>query len=188
MTFREFYKSVLKTSINSSEDLPFPVRKMLFKKGEVITAYNQIEKSVYFLNQGFVEMTIKSYNTEKIIDFFFENEMFCGFTSFLNQRPTDVQIVALIDCEVEMIDREDLMSAYEHSLHANMFGRILTEQGYLRKSNREKEFLSKTAEERYAEMFDTHSKYLLNIPVNKIAKYLGIHPESLSRIRNKMNT
>ena len=45
------------------------------------------------------------------------------------------------------------------------------EQGYLPKSNRKKDFLSKTAKERYAEMFDTHSKYLLNIPINKIAKY-----------------
>ena len=187
MTFRELYNSVLRES-SSDEEPPFPVKQKQFVKGEIITAYNQIEKGVYFMNQGIVEMTIKSYNTEKIIDFFFDNEIFCGFTSFLNQKPTDVQIVTLIDCEVEMIDREALMNAYEHSLHANTFGRILTEQGYLRKSNREKDFLSKTAEERYAEMFDTHSKYLLNIPVNKIAKYLGIHPESLSRIRNKMNT
>lgn len=60
-------------------------------------------------------------------------------------------------------------------------GRIILEGAYLNKARREKDFLCKTAEEPYAEMFHTHKAYLSNIPVNK--KYLGIHPESLSRIR-----
>lgn len=186
MLFREFYNSVLSTSISSYEDIPFPVKKTSFQKGTIITKYGQIENAVYFINEGIVEMTIKSYMTEKIIDFFFENEMVTAFTSFLNQLPTDVQIMALIDCEVEMISRKDLMKAYEVSFEANKFGRILTEHGYIRKSNREKELLTKTAEERYAEMFQTKAEYINNIPVNKIAKYLGIHPESLSRIRKKI--
>ena len=126
--------------------------------------------------------------SEKIIDFFFENEMVCGYTSFLTQLPTDVKIVALMECEIEMISRKDLLKVYETSLDANKFGRILTEQGYIRKSNREKDFLTKTAEERYTEMFLTHSEYISHIPVNKIAKYLGIHPESLSRIRKNINS
>jgi len=188
MLFREFYNSVLHITIATDDDLPFSVEKIHFKKGELITQYGQVEEVVYFMNTGIVEMSIKSYMTEKIIDFFFEKELFCGFTSFLTQEPTDIQILALIDCELEMITRDSLMLAYETSLEANNFGRILTEQGYIRKSNREKNLLTKTAEERYSEMFKSHSQYISYIPVNKIAKYLGIHPESLSRIRKKMNS
>ena len=185
MLFREFYHSILGTTISPGEDLPFPVEKIYVKKGTIITKYGQIENAVYFINKGIVEMTIKSYMTEKVIDFFFQDEMVSAYTSFLNQLPTDVQIRTLMDCELELITRKDLMKAYENSLDANKFGRILTEQGYIRKSNREKDLLTKTAEERYAEMFQTKSEYIHNIPVNKIAKYLGIHPESLSRIRKK---
>ena len=185
MSFREFYYSVLSVPISSYEEIPFPVKKLNIKKGTRITKYGQIENAVYFINEGIVEMTIKSYMTEKIIDFFFENEMVSAFTSFLNQLPTDVQISALMDCEIEMISRVDLLKAYDISFEANKFGRILTEHGYVRKSNREKDLLTKTAEERYSEMFETKSGYISSIPVNKIAKYLGIHPESLSRIRKK---
>ena len=188
MLFLDFYNSVLNTSISSINDLPYPVNKAQYSKGDFITEYGEVENAIYFINKGIVEMTIKSYMSEKIIDFFFENELVCGFTSFLTQLPTDVQITALIDCEIEVITREDLLKAYEISLNANKFGRILTEQGYIRKSNREKNLLTKTAEERYAEMFKTHSQYISYIPVNKIAKYLGIHPESLSRIRKKLNS
>ncbi|MDD7887381.1 Crp/Fnr family transcriptional regulator [Flavivirga sp. 57AJ16] len=188
MTFLDFYNAILNTSVASYEDSPFPVKKSYFKKGEVITKYGQVEDSLYFMNSGIVEMSIKSYMSEKIIDFFFEKEMFCGFTSFLDQQPTDVQILALVDCEMEVIEREVLMQAYNFSLNVNKFARIMTEYGYIRKSNREKDLLTKTAEERYAEMFQTHSQYISNIPVNKIAKYLGIHPESLSRIRKKLHS
>ena len=188
MSFREYYNSILNTHICHDEDLPYPIENVHFKKGELITEYGQVESAVYFINKGIVEMTIKSYMTEKIIDFFFEKEMVSGFTSFLTQLPTDVQITALIDCELEMIIKDDLIKAYHTSLDVNKFGRILTEQGYIRKSNREKNLLTKTAEERYAQMFQTHSQYIAFIPVNKIAKYLGIHPESLSRIRKKLNS
>lgn len=187
MVFRELYNSILNTSISSNEDLPFPLKTTHFKKGAIITQYGQVEGAVYFINKGLVEMNIKSYMTEKVIDFFFETEMVCAFTSFLNQQPTDVKISALMDCELEMISRADLMIAYEKSFEANKFGRILTEHGYIRKSNREKNLLTKTAEEIYTEMFETKAEYINNIPVNKIAKYLGIHPESLSRIRKKIS-
>ncbi len=185
MTFTDFYNRILGTSVTSTAALPFEIESIAFGKGSVITRYEQIEDSVYFMNQGIVEMSIRSYMTEKIIDFFFANEIFCAFTSFLDQLPTDVQIVALVDCEMEMIPRQSLMAAYDTSFEANKFGRILTEQGYIRKSNREKDLLTKTAEERYAEMFQTKAEYIHRIPVNKVAKYLGIHPESLSRIRSR---
>ncbi|GAA3625998.1 Crp/Fnr family transcriptional regulator [Flavivirga jejuensis] len=188
MTFLEFYNAVLSTSIASYEEFLFPVKKRHFKKGEIITVYGQVEDSLYFINNGIVEMTIKSYMSEKVIDFFFEKDFFCGLTSFLDQRPTDVQIVALMDCEVEVIRHKDLMQAYEHSLDLNKFGRIMTEHGYIRKSNREKALLTKTAEECYVEMFQDKPDYIFHIPVNKIAKYLGIHPESLSRIRKKIHS
>ncbi|WP_420603519.1 Crp/Fnr family transcriptional regulator [Flagellimonas sp.] len=187
MLFVDFYNAVLNTSF-TYEDLPFPLKTIRVEKGTCLTTYGQVEDSLYFMNKGIVEMTIKSYMTEKIIDFFFEAELFCGYTSFLDQLPTDVQITTLMDCEIEVLKREDLLPAYEFSLEANKFGRVCTEQGYIRKSNREKDLLTKTAEERYAEMFRTHSDYISFIPVNKVAKYLGIHPESLSRIRKKMNS
>lgn len=188
MNFIDFFNSVVGNSKSEGYELPFPTHQVHFKKGDVITDYGQVEQNIYFIRSGIVEMTIKSYVTEKIIDFFFENEMVCGFTSFLTQQPTDVRINALTAVELEMIKEVDLKAAYEHSLETNQFGRIMTEQGYMRKSNREKDLLTKTSEEKYAEMFATHAQYITQIPVNKIAKYLGIHPESLSRIRKKLNS
>lgn len=187
MNFISFYNAVLQTN-NEVGDLAFPVRSLRVKKGSVITAYNEIEQSVYFIKQGIVELSIKSYMTEKIIDFFFEREMVASLTSFLQQSKSDVQLTALVDCELEAVAYDDLMAAYTVDMDINKFGRKIMEGAYIRKSDREKALLTKTAEEIYLEMFRTHPNYISFIPVNKIAKYLGIHPESLSRIRKKLNS
>ena len=187
MDFISFYNAVLHTEKTIGE-LAFPVRSLRVKKGELITAFEEIEQSVYFVKQGIVELSIKSYMTEKIIDFFFEHEMVASLTSFLQQSPSDVQLTALVDCELDEVRYDDLMNAYATDFEINKFGRKIMEGAYIRKSNREKALLTKTAEEIYQEMFQTHPNYISYIPVNKIAKYLGIHPESLSRIRKKLNS
>ena len=187
MDFVSFYNAVLKTDKTLSE-LPFPVHSRSAKKGTLITEFGNIEQSVYFIKKGIVELSIKSYMTEKIIDFFFEWEMVASLTSFLQQSPSNVQLTALVDCELDEVAYKDLMHAYEKDLDINKFGRKIMEGAYIRKSNREKALLTKTAEEIYQEMFRTHPDYIAYIPVNKIAKYLGIHPESLSRIRKKLNS
>ena len=189
MNFRVLYNKLLNEHITTDKDIPFPVSKISFNKGDILTPYNSIESNVYFLQSGIVELKIKSYTSEKILDFFFTNEVVTCLTSFLLQEPSDVEMTAIADGEAEFFTFTGIQKAYATgSLQVNKLGRILTEQAYLRKAQREKDFLSKTAEERYAEMFEFHKEYLLQIPVNKIAKYLGVHPESLSRIRKKINS
>jgi hypothetical protein len=189
MQFSDFYKRLMNETVAVETVLPIAVQKIAFKKGDVLTPYNAVEANVYFLNYGIVELKIKSYTTEKILDFFFANEAVTCLTSFLLQAPSDVEMTAITDGEAEYFTHTDVQQAYElGSLAVNKLGRKLVEAAYLRKVKREKDFLSKTAEERYSEMIEYHKDYILQIPVNKIAKYLGVHPESLSRIRKKMNS
>ncbi len=187
MSLIDFYNAVLNENGKPS-DFPVSIEHIDFKKGDVITDYDEVENFVYFINNGLVELSIISYTSEKIIDFFFENEMVASLTSFLLQSASDVKLTALLDCRLERVNYSDLMHAYDHDLGMNKFGRKIMEGAYIRKSNREKALLTKTAEEVYTEMFEKQPKYISYIPVNKIAKYLGIHPESLSRIRKKLNS
>ncbi len=68
---------------------------------------------------------------------------------------------------------------------ANQFGRHVTEHFFIQKLKRENDFLTKSAKEVYLNLISDRPEVIENIPVNKIAKYLGIDPESLSRIRAK---
>jgi CRP-like cAMP-binding protein len=167
-------------------DLPFPVLDGMFAKNQIISNYGDIGKTAYYLESGIVEVTLMHQNGEiRILDFFFAPCFFGSYSSLLKQSPSDVQLTAITNCAVKIIQFADLKKAYETSLLANKLGRIQAEKNYLKRVKREKDFLTKSAEERYQDIVNDHPELLTHIPVNKIARYLGIHPESLSRIRKQ---
>ena len=157
--------------------------KKRFKKNEIITKFGQIERKAYFLRTGITESAIEKDGELKIIDFVFPYSFICSYTSFLLQTPSEIQTKAITDCEVEYFLKEDLEKAYQTSILANQFGRYVTEQFFISKLKRENDFLTKSAKEVYLALIAERPEVLEKIPVHKIAKYLGIHPESLSRIR-----
>jgi len=186
MTILEFVNINLKTDFKDDNELPFKLTKKTFKKGDVLTSYGQIERSAYFLISGLIEITVLKDIDEKIIEFFLPGCFFCSYTSFLSQQPSDVQVSALSDCDVEVIDYVELQKAYKTSLVANQIGRLATESIFIISTKREKDFLTKSAQERYDELLSKRPDLIRLVPVNKIAKYLGIHPESLSRLRKNL--
>lgn len=167
-------------------ELPFTVSEKTFSKNEIITDYGVIENQIYFLKSGIIQVSIAHHDEEKILDFFFKNHFFCSYTSLLKQEISDVKLVALSDCNVEIINHLEITKLHETSLLTNQLGRVLNAKLYLRKVKREKEFLVKSAFERYNDLIKENPEFIDQIPLNKIAKYLGILPESLSRIRKQI--
>jgi CRP-like cAMP-binding protein len=167
-------------------EFPVTITEQFFPKKAIITDYGQIERKLYFINKGLVQLGITHDGEESIIEFMSDNSFVSSYTSFLKQIPSDCRITALVECEMEVIHYSDLQRAYLSSLVANKIGRVFTEQIYILKTKREKDFLTKSAQERYAELIAERPDILKLVPVNKIAKYLGVQPESLSRIRKSI--
>ncbi len=177
-------EKIVKNSGNiKAEEQFFPTYRKTIEKNEIITHFGQIERKAYFLISGIIESSIEKDGEIRIIDFVFPNNFICSYTSFLLQTPSEIQTKAITDCEVEYFLKEDLEQAYKTSIVANQFGRYVTERLFISKLKRENNFLTKSAKEVYQNLIEERPEILQKIPVNKIAKYLGIHPESLSRIR-----
>ena len=184
MTIKDFIKARIDTDFVMEEDLPFATFQKQYKKNDIITRYGQTEKYAYFLLSGIMKISIiRQEQEERILEFFFPGSFLSSYTSFLTQQVSDVQIEALADCEVEVIKHADMQMAYKSSVLANKLGRLVAEGYYIKKTNREKRFLTLTATERYQNLLNVRPELVQQIPVHQIAKYLGIEPESLSRIR-----
>lgn len=179
MTFNEYIAGILDTN----EVLPFPVVTATYSKKSVITSIGQVERNVYFLNKGIIEIGMETEAGNKIIDFYFSNDLFSSYTSFLSQEKSDVYLYCLTECVVEIIPYAQLNEAYKTSLLANQFARLSTEELYRKRVRKEKDALTKNAEQRYLELVKDRPEIIKEIPVHRVARYLGIHPESLSRLR-----
>lgn len=149
-----------------------------------ITREGDVERNLYFLLRGAVKVAVQKDGTERILDFWFPNSFFAAYSSFLTQTPSQVYIQTLLPTKVLAIKQHMVRHLYETSFIANSIGRTLTEILYRRKTQREIDLLTKSAVERYHDLLREHPEVVQNIPLRHIASYLGIHPESLSRIRN----
>jgi len=174
----------LKNNFGDTEKLPFDTVVKKYPKNFCLISPGEVEERINFLISGVVETKIvKTDGTERITEFFFPNQFFCSLSSLLTQNPTNIYMTCLTDCTIESISYKDFNKALEKSLIVNKLGRKIAEQSYLLRIKREKDMLTKTASERYVELMKNRPEVIQEISLSKIAKYLGIDPHSLSRIR-----
>jgi CRP-like cAMP-binding protein len=183
MTLSAYISEIL----NTDELLPFPTVTAEYSRKSVITSIGQTERNIYFLREGIIEIGMETAIGNKIIDFCFSNDLVSSYTSFLSQESSDVYLYCLTDCIIEIVPYTQLNEAYKTSLLANQFGRLATEGLYMKRVKKEKDVLTKNAEQRYLELIKYRPEVIKEIPVHRIARYLGIHPESLSRLRKSIS-
>jgi CRP-like cAMP-binding protein len=122
---------------------------------------------------------------EKITAFNFKGNFVTNYRSFLTGQPSDHYIQALLDSVIYIINLQDLQSLYDKHKNIERLGRLIAENLYLTVANRLDSFMFQTPSERYKELIERNSRLLQEIPQYMIASYLGVKPETLSRIRKR---
>ena len=162
--------------------IPKKLRKKQFLLNE-----GEVCRNIGFVNSGCLrQYRIDSKGSEHIIQFAIKDWWVSDLHSFLSGNPATDNIDALKDTEVLLLER----SAREELLNAcpkmEKVFRILIEANHVATNQRIVDSLSTTAEERYQKFIKTYPELFEQIPQNQIASYLGITPQSLSRIRKKL--
>lgn len=160
-------------------------KKEVFKANHILTDYGDVEWRMMFLNKGLVEMSVLSErNEEKVIEFITPDSFFNSYESFLKNTPSSVRLRAITSCEIEYALKSHVKSALEHDLITNIIARKIIDGRYVKRMESQVAFLTKSAKERYEELVAHRPEIIQQVSVKKIAQYLGIHKESLSRIRH----
>lgn len=154
-------------------------------KEEVLTRANQIEDKIYFILEGAVRVYVEKEERDICTNFRFENQFTSSITSFLSRRPSQYWIRTQTEAEFLVISHTELYWLYENFVEINTLGRVVMEVLLIDKRQRELDFLTLTAEERYNKLLLERPKYVENIPLKYLASFLGVTAESLSRIRAK---
>lgn len=156
------------------------------KKRTVLLKQGQVENYISFITSGAVRVHIPKEENDVTFGFLFENEFLSAYDSFLTRTPSEYQTETLIDTSIWRISYDDLQEVYKKTRSGNTIGRLMNEDMYLLKSKRELSLLSKTAEERYLNLFSERPELIAHIPLKHIASYIGVTPQALSRIRRRI--
>lgn len=152
-------------------------RQFLLRKGEICRYSAFVEKGCLR------SYTIDNMGEEHILQFAIENWWIGDQHSFLTGEPSSYFIDALEDSEVLLINKQNYEDFIKYSPKIESFFVQLTQNNRAALEKRISSFLSMTAEEKYICMLDTYPNIVQRVPQKHVASYLGITPESLSRIR-----
>lgn len=182
--FREYISNYNVLSDKEWQKVEKCISKKKYKKGEIILNSGKVCRKLYFLETGFLRYYLLTDG--KDVTKYFTQAPYC-FTSqrsFTKEIPAEDNIVVLQDSIIWEMSKADAFELLKN-LQWSEFVRKLVQEVQFYTEQILEELQNKTAEERYALMMQNNDPILTNVPLKHIASYLGIAPQSLSRIRKK---
>lgn len=176
------------TTTEINEIVPLLETKTV-SKNDFILEEGQVCDFYFFVSKGSFR-TFNSLPSGDTVNIMLnsENEIGGNLESYACQTPSNVSIQAIENAEAIFIFKKDLDLLYQKSLFWNTFGRVLTEKIFIESKNRLESILYNSPENRYLNLINNHPDFIERFPLSDIASYLGIKPQSLSRIRSRIQT
>lgn len=186
----ELFKKHLDTIAPLNID-EWKLAKDLFKeekisKGEYFVQLDEVCTKIAFISKGLFRMFYNVNGEENTTLFFSENQFVTDYFSFLTQTPSIGPIQAIEDSIVYSVSYKDLQRLYEFK-NWERIGRIMSERAFSFSVMEANRFLHDDFDTRYVTFIKENPDYIQRIPQYMIASYLKMTPETLSRVKKRIN-
>jgi CRP-like cAMP-binding protein len=156
------------------------------KKGEVILNEGQTCKMSAFVVKGIFRSFLFTEDKECTYEFFPENHYAVDYESFAFQSPATFGLEALEECEILALNADDFANLQKNHIEFQLLTKAIIERKFTQMLNLSRALRFQNPLKRY-ETFLQHFPSVPNrVPQYMIASYLGIKPETLSRVRRRL--
>jgi hypothetical protein len=114
-----------------------------YKKGDIITPKGSVEHYAYYIEKGIVRRFIERGEAEATFYFAFEHDFVSAYDSFITQIPCRYSLTGIGRHQPLRISWHDVQDLYQQSTKWDKIGRILNEQAYVERADREFSLLTK---------------------------------------------
>jgi CRP-like cAMP-binding protein len=187
LLFQKFDEKISLTAEEKQLSRSFFIPKKIRKK-QYLLQEGDVCKSVAFVEKGMLRSyTVDDKGGEHIIQFAFEGWWIGDHYSFLTGEPSVYNIDAMEDGELLLLTRPAEEQLMQKLPKFERFFRLLLQNNLIAMQRRLIGSLSHTAEERYNQLVSSYPNIPQRVPQHMMASYLGITPETLSRIRKQIS-
>ncbi|SDG23845.1 cAMP-binding domain of CRP or a regulatory subunit of cAMP-dependent protein kinases [Dyadobacter soli] len=160
-----------------------------YQRGEVLLQGGEVPQEVFFVLSGALhQFYVEETGTEHTCNFTFEREFVTDLEAFQKRIDSPSTIQAMTDATVLCISHQDFTLMLAESPAVAEYFRVLVARIAEQGIKRTKLLLSSSPEKRFIEFTREQPDLLRRVPQRYVAQYLGMTPESLSRIKKRLMT
>lgn len=159
-----------------------------FKEGDYLFRSGEVCRVINFISKGVLRILVQNEQGNEVTHFFLKENQFCTILqSFTHQTTAIESIQAACDCEVILLPRKELNDLYSKLPYVKELVDQSIQRTLLDKIQIRNAYLGQDAATRYKQFITRQPDIALRVPLSDVASYLGITPQSLSRIRRNMD-
>lgn len=177
----------VKLSIEDIELCKTHFEPLTISRNTVLEEQGKTPQYLYFVSSGFMRLFYYDENGDEQTTYLCSpNGFIASFLCFVNQLNATENVECITDCDILRITNADLKKLINESTSFQKFSLIIFEQAVSSTVVRANDLATLNAEQRYKKIITQQPQLIQNIPIQYIASYLGMKPESLSRIRRQI--
>lgn len=185
--FQNFNSKILLTEEEQELIKNYLTLKKLRKK-QYLLQEGDVCKCVAFVEKGALRLyKVNEDGSEHIVQFALEDQFLTDLYSFFTNEPSIYNIDAIEETELVLITRSASDELRKRSPKYQEFIFQATSEAYIQLERRMTSVISLTLEERYKELTTHYPNIIQRLPQHMIASYMGLTPETLSRVRKRIS-
>ena len=161
-------------------------KEMHIKKGDFFLKAGEINNKLGFVNKGLIRYFVYKNDDESTIEFTSEGEFIAEYQSFLDNSEAIQYIQAIEDTTLLVTDNDGIQQLYNKTKHGNLIGRLVIEYRYNHLMKQLLSIYMHNPEQRYRNFIKVYPDLIQRVPQYYVASYVGVKPQSLSRIRKRI--
>lgn len=157
-----------------------------FKKGDFLLKEGQISIDTYFIIEGCIREFTNIDGEEKTTNFFTEEQWVISLNNFSSKTPSETNLVCVEDTTVSIGNEVQAQAMFKNFPRFETISRAIVEAEFAEQKKQLNSYITDSPEERYLKLLKSRPDIFQRVPQYHIASYLGVKPESLSRIRKRI--
>ena len=181
-----YFKKIMPLTEDEANAIADSIVVKNFKKGTVLLTEGQISTECYFVLEGLVRQYYLVDGEEVTNNFFSENQWVISIDSFSQQKPANHFFVCEEDTSLVVGNEERENEMYNYSQKFETISRKVMESIVIEQQQQMMSYITDSPEERYLKLQNSRPDLLNRVPQYQLASYIGVKPESLSRIKKRI--
>ncbi|MCW5921006.1 MAG: Crp/Fnr family transcriptional regulator [Saprospiraceae bacterium] len=157
-----------------------------FEKGTLLLREGQVSSLCYFILKGCVRQYYLVDGVERTTNFYTEGQPVTPYEGTFKKQPSKFYLSCVEDSTMSYGTPEDEAEMFAKFPQFELICRLATEEELGKSQNQLASFMLSSPEERYLDLLKTRPDLLDRVPQYQLASYIGVTPESLSRIRKRI--